>query len=119
MAPRIQPPHIGRVGLIGNGGPLAAYWQGQTNLSPLAVQHPVEDAAVGLVDFPLFKIYVYISDCIVPVSERMGDSILRYIKACRYGGSTMPRPVCRQLRPFWFNHLFAPTAHTFNFANLL
>ena len=60
---------------------------------PLAVKHPVNHPAVSFVHFALVKVYVYIGDSVIPVTESVGDSVLWNVKASGYRCPRVASPV--------------------------
>ena len=64
------------------------------NASSLAIQHPVKDTPIGLIDFALVKVDVDVRDCVVAVTQRMRYGVTGNVKA---GGDGRPR-VARPIR---------------------
>ena len=62
--------------------------------SLFAVQNPVKDTAVCLINLTLVKINVDVSNSIIAMSERMSDCVTRNVQR---GGNSRPR-VTRPIR---------------------
>ena len=58
-----------------------------------AIEYPVDDLTVCLVNLTLVEVNIYVSHCVIAMSKRMGDSVTWNVERSCYCGPRVASPI--------------------------